>query len=213
MEKSSRKAETVEYAPGPFAKTFKDGLAQCRPFLMRQAAYLEHRPEIAEDLVQSTLLQGLDKEADFKDGTDVGAMKSWLRTILRNKYFSMVRHAGKGVEIEDEVAHDAMQTATDHRIDQLRTLDQRGAVQRVMKAIGGLPRRQRQAMELTALEKTDKEVAAEMGTVHGTAKTHISRGRKAIIDQLGHEDIDIIQSATNKPLKGTGAENTDNIAL
>ncbi|NUS38987.1 MAG: RNA polymerase sigma factor [Lysobacter sp.] len=70
-------------------------------------------------------------------------------------------------------------------LDPSRAHDQREAWSRVADALAALPRRQREAFTLRVLEELDVATTAQvMGCGEGSVKTHLSRAREALQQQL-----------------------------
>ena len=66
-----------------------------------------------------------------------------------------------------------------------RNHDSREAWTRISAALGNLPRRQREAFTLRVLEELDvADTATVMGCSEGSVKTHLSRARAALQEQL-----------------------------
>ena len=66
-----------------------------------------------------------------------------------------------------------------------RSHDSREAWTRISAALGNLPRRQREAFTLRVLEELDvADTAKVMGCSEGSVKTHLSRARAALQEQL-----------------------------
>ena len=66
-----------------------------------------------------------------------------------------------------------------------RNHDSREAWTRISAALGNLPRRQREAFTLRVLEELDvADTAQVMGCSEGSVKTHLSRARAALQEQL-----------------------------
>lgn len=201
-------------------KDFEAGLKQFRPILLRRAHIMMHKTEDAEEAVQTTMEKAWAARKSF----DGRFFFTWVRKILDNTIKDMLRAAEVRKDITAENYENATENEEGELIDTNRytgvsadkelgdVLDQRRAAQKALGIMSGLTPRQRQAMELTILEgKEEREVANAMRTGIGSVKTQLSRGRANIVNQLTPDDLDIIRSATNKPLKGTGAEDANNL--
>ena len=67
------------------------------PRLRRYARAVVHDPVAADDLVQDSLAQALEKIHLWKDGTD---LRAWLFTILHNRHISLARQAARRRVVE-----------------------------------------------------------------------------------------------------------------
>ncbi len=68
------------------------------------------------------------------------------------------------------------------------TSEERGA--RIRRALGELPARQREVLDLVFFHEMTIEQAAEvMGVSLGTARTHYHRGKLGLLALLGPEDL------------------------
>jgi RNA polymerase sigma factor (sigma-70 family) len=68
------------------------------------------------------------------------------------------------------------------------TAEERGA--RVRRALGTLPARQREVLDLVFFHEMTVEQAAEVMEVStGTARTHYHRGKLRLLELLGSEDV------------------------
>lgn len=63
-------------------------IERCRPDLLRYAVLQLRDPELAEDIVQETLLAGLEGSANF---TGQSSPKTWLIGILKHKIMDAIR--------------------------------------------------------------------------------------------------------------------------
>ena len=77
------------------AVDFKDGLIAEIPNLRAFAASLSGSMQLADDLVQDTLLKAWGNADKFQPGT---SLRAWLFTILRNTYYSLYRKRGREVQ-------------------------------------------------------------------------------------------------------------------
>jgi RNA polymerase sigma-70 factor (ECF subfamily) len=139
------------------------------PRLRRYARALLHDPDRADDLVQETLLRGLDKFRLYRSGTD---LRAWLFTIMHNQYVNSVRRSVKrGEAIVVEKIHLLSPPAQTHRLE-LRDLD---------RAIQRLPGDQRETLLLIALEGMKYEEVARICNVPtGTVRSRLNRAREAV---------------------------------
>lgn len=211
-----RRSQLEAGKPVEREKEFDSTLVNCIPALRKEARRLTRLTgdsHLAKDLVQTALEKAMHDREKFLDApTNQSAMESWMTVILQNTFRDHWRHVNKNVEDGRKEAQDAVEITDDQGKESGDALDQRRTVQRALDIMSGLTPRQRQAMELTILEgKEEREVANAMRTGIGSVKTQLSRGRANIVNQLTPDDLDIIRSATNKPLRGTGAEGVDNL--
>src|SRR4051794_10781267 len=97
--------EIAEPQPTPLSdREFKDKLAQAIPHMRAFARSLCGRVELADDLVQETMLKAWAARAKFQAGTN---FKAWTFTILRNYYFTQMRRR-KFVGEWDDLAADRL---------------------------------------------------------------------------------------------------------
>ena len=75
----------------------KDDLVALLPDLRAFARFMCREREAADDLVQNTIVSALNKEQQFTN------RKSWLFTIMRNRFYSDMRSQRRGpVAVDDE---------------------------------------------------------------------------------------------------------------
>jgi RNA polymerase sigma-70 factor (ECF subfamily) len=105
------------------------------------------------------------------------------RTVVRERFMAIL---GKGREQEAE-EEDPLQSLPDPSSpDPFRELFRRDLGKALMRAVKGLPLRQRQAFLLRAWEGLDvAETAAAMGCSQGSVKTHYFRACGALRTVLG----------------------------
>lgn len=129
----------------------------------------------ADDLVQETMLKAWSARDRFQDGSN---FKAWLFTILRNCYYSELRH--RKFEIEDPEGELAarISVAPEHEL-KLEVRD-------VSRALQLLPDDQREALILVCSTGLSYEEAATIcACAVGTIKSRIARGRDKLIEILG----------------------------
>jgi len=131
----------------------------------------------AEEVLQSVYLSILEGRARF-DGRS--ALKTWLFAVVRN----MAARARRRRWLEARVPWKMPEA--DHA-DPVAA-EERGA--RVRRALGTLPVRQREVLDLVFFhEMTVEQAAAVMEVSTGTARTHYHRGKLRLLDLLGPEEL------------------------
>jgi RNA polymerase sigma-70 factor, ECF subfamily len=151
--------------------TFRTDVQAAIPALRRYARALARDLEVADDLVQDTLVRALRSEHLFHGGE----IRKWLYTILtnlnRNRLRSLVRRPGT-LSIED---HDRPDGAAGETV----TRD-------IVRALGLLSEEQRSAILLIVLEGLSyREVADVQNVPIGTVMSRLARARahiKAYLD-------------------------------
>jgi RNA polymerase sigma-70 factor (ECF subfamily) len=138
------------------------------PRLRRYARSLLHDQDRADDLVQDTLLRGLDKVRLFRSGD----VRAWLFTIMHNQYVNSVRGSVKrGETIVVEKVHIASPAS------QLPNLELR----ELESAVARLTVEQRTTLLLVTLEGMKYEEAAKICDVPvGTVRSRLNRAREEL---------------------------------
>lgn len=164
------------------ATTLEAFLAEVGPRAYRFAeAGLRHR-EDALDAVQDAMLRMLG----YRDRPPAEWTPLFWR-ILRTRMIDLQRrHLFRLRFTGDAADADASADWIDlHTPDPARAHDGREGWQRLRDALRTLPRRQREAFGLRVLEELDvAQTAAVMGCSEGSVKTHLSRARAALQQQL-----------------------------
>src|SRR5688500_2929483 len=163
--------ETPRFEPVPLPDDeFKDQLAQVIPHLRAFGRSLSGSRDLADDLVQETLLKAWAARKRFQAGTN---MRAWTFIILRNLFLSQMRRARFKGEWDDITASKilAAPASQDRHIEL-------GDLQR---ALMHLPQPQREALILVGAGGFAYEEAAEIcGCAVGTIKSRVARGRVAL---------------------------------
>jgi RNA polymerase sigma-70 factor (ECF subfamily) len=142
---------------------------QHRALLFRVALRLSGNPEIAKDLVQETLLRGLDRFKQFRVGTDAG---TWLVTILTNLFFDQLKHQKVERKAEPELA---VPEAVEHDAESLIAMIPDADL---YDAINALDPELRETVELCYLQQMRYREASELLSVPvGTIGTRLMRAR------------------------------------
>jgi RNA polymerase sigma factor (sigma-70 family) len=160
---------TSEWAPLPDDE-FKDQLAQVIPHLRAFGRSLSGSRDLADDLVQETLLKAWAARKRFQAGTN---MRAWTFIILRNLFLSQMRRARFKGEW-DEITASKMLAAPASQDRHVELTD-------MQRALLHLPQPQREALILVGAGGFAYEEAAEIcGCAVGTIKSRVARGRVAL---------------------------------
>ncbi len=149
---------------------FKDQLGAVIPHLRAFGRSLSGSRDLADDLVQETLLKAWAARKRFQAGTN---MRAWTFIILRNLFLSQMRRARFKGEWDEITASKilAAPASQDRHIEL-------GDMQR---ALMHLPQPQREALILVGAGGFAYEEAAEIcGCAVGTIKSRVARGRVAL---------------------------------
>ncbi len=149
---------------------FKAQLTAIVPHLRAFGRSLSGNRDLADDLVQETLLKAWAARKRFQAGTN---MRAWTFIILRNHYLSQVRRNRFRGEWDDLTADRilAAPASQDRHID----------LSDLQRALQQLPQPQREALILVGAGGFAYEEAAEIcGVAVGTIKSRVARGRTAL---------------------------------
>ena len=149
---------------------FKEQLGQVIPHLRAFGRSLSGSRDLADDLVQETLLKAWAARKRFQAGTN---MRAWTFIILRNLFLSQMRRARFKGEWDDVTAAKILAApASQDRHVELGDLQ---------RALLHLPQPQREALILVGAGGFAYEEAAEIcGCAVGTIKSRVARGRVAL---------------------------------
>ncbi len=149
---------------------FKDQLGQVIPHLRAFGRSLSGSRDLADDLVQETLLKAWAARKRFQAGTN---MRAWTFIILRNLFLSQMRRARFKGEWDELTASKilAAPASQDRHIE----------LSDMQRALMHLPQPQREALILVGAGGFAYEEAAEIcGCAVGTIKSRVARGRVAL---------------------------------
>ena len=149
---------------------FKDQLALVIPHLRAFGRSLSGSRDLADDLVQETLLKAWAARLRFQAGTN---MRAWTFIILRNLFLSQMRRARFKGEWDEITASKLLAAPA----SQERHID----LSDMQRALLHLPQPQREALILVGAGGFAYEEAAEIcGCAVGTIKSRVARGRVAL---------------------------------
>ena len=154
----------------PFARELTALIPRMRAF----ARGLCGRPDLADDLVQETLLKAWAAQDRFEPGT---SMRAWTFVILRNAYLTDMRRNRFRGEY-DETAAERILTAPAGQEEPIHLSD-------MHRALLTLPPERREALLLVGAGGFSYEEAAQIcGCAVGTIKSRVGRARAALSAML-----------------------------
>lgn len=135
--------------------------------------------DLADDLVQDTLVKSMQAEAQFAPGTN---LRAWLFTILRNTFFSHVGRKRFKVEVHDEDLERLAWSAAPQE-GRLEALAFRRAFRQLSPP-------HREVLVLSVLQGHSYEtIAAMCGCEIGTVKSRVNRARAQLKAMLVDGDL------------------------
>jgi RNA polymerase sigma-70 factor, ECF subfamily len=150
---------------------FREGIEAAVPALRRYARALTRKRELADDLVQDTLVRALRSEHLFHGGD----IRSWLYTILTNLNRNRLRALARRPALQAIEDNDAAEVAGPE-----------AGARDIERALASLVEDQRSALLLVVLEGLSyREVAQVQGVPIGTVMSRLARARlqiKAYLD-------------------------------
>ena len=145
---------------------FRQGIESAIPALRRYARALTRNAELADDLVQDTLVRALRSEHLFHGGD----IRSWLYTILTNLNRNRLRALARRPALQAIDDNDAPEMAGPE-----------AGARDIERALASLVEDQRTALLLVVLEGlTYREVADVQGVPIGTVMSRLARARMQI---------------------------------
>lgn len=158
---------------------FKVQLARVIPHLRAFGRSLSGNRDLADDLVQETLLKAWAARKRFQAGTN---MRAWTFIILRNLYLSQMRRSRFKGEWDDLVAERLLAAPAGQ--------DKHVELADMQRALLHLPQPQREALILVGAGGFAYEEAAEIcGVAVGTIKSRVARGRVALEALMSGSDM------------------------
>jgi RNA polymerase sigma-70 factor (ECF subfamily) len=175
------------------ADSFKADLAAVIPHLRAYGRSLSGNADLADDLVQETMLKAWMARDRFVAGS---SMRAWTHVILRNAYFSIARRARFKGEW-DEHGADLLLAVPPAQEGHVALAD-------MQRALMQLPAPQREALILIgASGMSCEEVAAISNCAVGTVKSRVARARTALRQLL--DGGQLAQSRAAGPAGALGA--------
>lgn len=149
---------------------FSDEMIASLPALRSFARGLCRQRDMADDLVQETLIRAWVSRHTFLPGSK---FRPWLFTILRNQFYTTLRKSNRMASWDPEAAERILVQQPEQESG-LHIAD-------IEVAIGKLPDTQREMLMLIASAGLSYEEAAIVADCKiGTVKSRINRGRAAV---------------------------------
>lgn len=136
----------------------------------------------AQDLVQDTYLRAFRSSGQFEAGTN---LRGWMFTILHNTFLNQRRDRGRNpIDADSEAVEQAADVRQGGSNPEEMLL--RGTMDADLQAaLDNLPAAFREAVWLRDVEQFSyEEIAGIVGVPIGTVMSRISRGRRALYDDL-----------------------------
>ena len=152
------------------AEGFTDEMTASLPALRRFAQSLCRQRDLADDLVQETMVRAWSSRHTFLPGSN---FRPWVFTILRNQFYSSARKRSRLIPWDPEAAERILVQQPEQEADL--------HIEDIRCALAKLPNNQREMLMLIASAGMSYEEAALATDCKiGTVKSRINRGRAAI---------------------------------
>ena len=146
---------------------FRKEVAALAPQIRSYAISLCRDGNLADDLVQDTMLKAWEFRAQYHSGT---ILRAWIFTIMRHRFLDDRRRSWRLCHLDPTVAENALHAVSNP--SSILELDE------MRRALTALPTEQREAVILIGAGGfAYDEAAAICGASVGTVKSRASRGR------------------------------------
>lgn len=187
---SEEKAESQDEA---LASNLERAMATARPRLLQQVRRHGIAPDVAEDIVQETLLEawrsiGHLRQPEYFDG--------WLRGICRNVFLRWIRDTGKALsstsisllEWQSDRGERPIDLTDPEAGDLFDGIDRQDVAALIDRAMHHLPACMREGIELCYLQELPVEEAAfQLKVTPNTLRVRLHRARHQLRYLLNHE--------------------------
>jgi len=164
-----------------------DGVAYRRfliavtPFLRALARRRIHADEVVEDVVQETLLTVHRVRHTYEHGRPV---EPWLAAIVARRAIDALRKSSRtgARELHNPLAYETFAEPS------ANTIEAGESAKELARLMGGLPPRQKEALELTKLKELSlDEASAESGQSVASLKVNVHRAIKRMRIEIGKD--------------------------
>lgn len=159
---------------------FSNDLIAFLPNLRRYAISLCGRPDLADDLVQTTVERAFRGRDSFDPDSK---LQAWLLRILRNAWIDVTRRdRSRGPQLPIEDAPEAALVGTDGA----QLAEDRLMLKETAQAMTRLSDDQRDVLILVCMQEVTYQEAADILDIPiGTVMSRLARARKALAAELG----------------------------
>jgi RNA polymerase sigma-70 factor (ECF subfamily) len=181
----ARSVDTSPIVSQTTSQTIAGLVAEYSTALYRVAFSVTRNAAEAEDAVQEAFLRVLKHESRLAEIRDY---RVWLVRIVWNIVLDKKRRAKTRPENEDLADHARGLASCDRPADDAFISSQEES--RILALIDCLPRREREALLLSAVQElTTAEIAATLGTTESSIRSRIFRARRELSVLLEKEGI------------------------
>ena len=157
-------------------RVFEEEAMPLTPDIFRVAMYLKRDRDLAEDLVQETMMQALKSFHRYEPGTNC---KAWLTTIMYNTHYKQLRKQ-TNLKLVDDPEEQILNTLTFEP-----EIPQRLTDEDVIEAVKKLPTIFRDIILLCDVEDFSyKEISSMLDIPMGTVMSRLHRGRRLLRGEL-----------------------------
>jgi len=162
---------------------FESLLRDHGPMVLQICSAYGESADHAEDLFQKIWIQAYKKRGSYRGD---GSFEAWLRRIANNVCIGDFRAHRVRKEVLGNLEGERLGEELNWRpSDPLEEVEGRKLHGALIRALGDLPRREREAICFRVLdEKTPQEVADIMGTTKATVRSNIRHGIKRLKEIL-----------------------------
>jgi RNA polymerase sigma-70 factor, ECF subfamily len=165
-------------SPALDEETIREFLAAEYPRLVGAVALVCGSRAVAEDAVEEALARAWERS---ERGERIESLRAWVAKVALN----IVRSGFRRLLVERRVRARLVET------DRVPTVTRAEMAIDLVRALKGLPRRQREATILRYyLDMDVREIADALGVKEGTAKTTLHRARNALAVALGESHLE-----------------------
>ncbi len=153
-----------------------------RAKLTRMATSMLDDPAEAEDVIQEAALNALKSAGSFRGDADVC---SWFQRIFLNGAYQVLRRRASAANLEQALELEHRWRDPDYTVDPSAVVVALEDEENLLKAMKRLTADQRTAVVLHDVHGfSAREIADDLGLPLPTVKSHLRRGRQALVSLL-----------------------------